>query len=242
MYVTKPATVAVIPARWDSQRLPGKVLADLGGRPMLWWVWELCQRADLTTVVATDSDRVAQAASSFGARVVRTGACASGTDRVAQVAPALDAQWILGVQADEPLLDPDVLRALAATLTATGADLVTPMCPAAPQDATDPHVVKCAADESGRAEWFARDRASPHRHLGVYGWRRESLARFAALPPHPEERAQRLEQLRALHAGMDVRLVSVPPQPAGVDTPADLAQVRAQLVSRRQSCTERSPG
>ncbi len=237
--VTLHETVAIIPARWESTRLPGKVLADLDGRPMLQWVWELCRRAGLSRVViATDSERVAVSARAFGAEVVMTGPCDSGTDRVARVAARLGATWVLGVQADEPLLDPEVLRALVRTLHGTTAELVTPMCPVTPEEVDDPHVVKCEAAPDGRALWFDRYRSGTHRHLGIYGWRSVSLARFSDLPQHPEELRLRLEQLRALHAGMDVRLVEVAPQPPGVDTPHDLARVREQL----RSCTTPLPG
>lgn len=234
--------VAVIPARLASSRLPRKVLVDLGGRPMLWWAWDRCRQAGLDVWIATADAEVADVAEGFGATVVQTGSHPSGTDRVAEAARSLSARWVLGVQADEPLLDPSVLTALADTLRRTGADLVTPACPLLPVEHDDPHAVKCAWEPDGRASWFRRDRVGPGRHLGLYGWRSPALQRFARLPPHPEERRHRLEQLRALHSGFDIRVVPVPRQAPGVDTPADLEAVRRLIARNDGSCADGSAG
>ncbi|MFT4623067.1 MAG: 3-deoxy-D-manno-octulosonate cytidylyltransferase [Myxococcota bacterium] len=239
----RETVLAVIPARLGSTRLAAKVLVDIGGRPMLWWVWRLCLRAAVDdVVVATDSDRVADAARGFGARVVLTGAHTSGTDRVAAVASGSSHNWVIGVQADEPLLDPGVVTALVRSLRATGADMVTPCCAISAGEIGDPSAVKCAFDEDGRALWFERERSSGHRHLGLYGWRRAALLEFATLPPHPDEITHGLEQLRALRAGLDVRVVEVDRQAPGVDTPADLAAVREALRRRVDSCMPGSAG
>jgi len=250
-----PDTVVVIPARWGSSRFPGKVLATLGSRPLLLHVCELARRAVKVReiIVATDDERVVAVAEGAGVRAERTRADhASGTDRVAEVASRLDAEIVIGLQADEPFLAPADVDALAGALEdPAGAALATLAVPLVNDgDWLDPNVVKVVASPGGRALYFSRS-PIPYprpigaslpfppevpvpgvawRHVGVYGWRRESLLRFAAMGPSTLERIEGLEQLRALEAGWDVAVLRALGEPFSVDTPDDLRRAEQRLA------------
>lgn len=241
---------AVLPARYASTRLPGKPLLTETGRPLLQHVWEQVCRAQRLdpVIVATDDERIADAARGFGAQVAMTRADhASGTDRVAEVAASLDAPWVLNVQADEPEVDPDDLDRLVARLASTGEELVTLARPLLATEAdllADPHAVKVVMDDAGRALYFSRspiphgdDPLGAHLHLGVYGYRRDALLRFAAAPPAALERRERLEQLRALAMGMTIGVVLTDRHALGIDTPDDYAR----FVERFRSGALASP-
>ena len=241
-----PDYTVVIPARHASQRLPGKPLLDVAGKPMLQWVWEAaCASAAREVLIATDDDRVAEAAAAFGAAVrITSDKHGSGTDRVAEVASGLDDDHIVvNVQGDEPLLPPalvdQVASALAAAERADMATLAERFGDGESRSDSAAVKVVCAAD--GRALYFSRapvpwssadDSAVPClRHIGIYAYRASFLRRFVQLPPPPLERHERLEQLRALYHGFHVH-VAVAAQKAGigVDTEADLQRVRAILA------------
>jgi 3-deoxy-manno-octulosonate cytidylyltransferase (CMP-KDO synthetase) len=246
----------VIPARYASVRLPGKPLRLLAGRTMIEHVHARASAAGAAEViVATDDARIAAACRGFGADVCLTSpAHASGTDRLAEVARlrgfALDS-IVVNVQGDEPLLPAANVAQVAALLAAAPgaqlATLATPLRSLAELD--DPNVVKVVAGLDGRALYFSRapipwqrdaaadDRAAPGRlagalrHIGLYAYRAGTLARLAALAPTPLERAERLEQLRALEHGMPIALgVALEVPGPGVDTEADLAHVEALLA------------
>lgn len=237
---------AVIPARYASSRLPGKPLRRLAGRTMLEHVWRAARRSGADEViVATDDERIREAAAQIGARAIMTAARhASGTDRIAEVAATCgwdDSTVVVNVQCDEPLLPSQLIDQVAATLSPDGdlATLATPF--AAGEDIGDVNVVKVVVDEAGRALYFSRapipfHRESPGsvqgalRHLGLYAYRVGALRRLCALEPCELERYERLEQLRALWAGMriDVAIAQAAPGP-GVDTEADLERV-AELM------------
>lgn len=246
-----PPAIAVIPARLDSTRFPGKVLADLGGRPLLAWVYERVAAASRlsATWIATDSEPVARAAREFTDQVFlsRT-AHATGSDRVAELAATLGAPLVLNVQADEPLIDPALIDALVERLASGETPLVTAASPL--EDVAgflDPNVVKVVTDAAGDARYFSRapipwPRDTPlrpgdpwppgltaWRHLGVYGFQAAALAAFAAAPQPEAERAEHLEQLRALHLGHRIRVLPWPNHGSGVDTPEGLARLRARL-------------
>lgn len=231
--------LAVIPARYASTRFPGKPLHPLAGRPMIRHVWERCQRAPGIdrVVVATDDERILEAACGFGAEAVMTRPDhPSGTDRVAEAAAAIPgASAVVNVQGDEPLIPPDLIGRLARLVAEEGADMATA---AAPDDdenhATDPNVVKVVVNAAGEALYFSRsplpwdrDAAAPAlpflRHLGIYAYRPDFLARLVAAPPAPLERTEKLEQLRALHLGGRIRVVESPEPWPGVDTPEQAA-------------------
>lgn len=243
--------LVVIPARWGSSRFPGKALADLAGRPLVVRVADLAARmtSAALVVVATDDDRIAEAVRAAGHRAEMTGEHATGSDRVGEVAARHDAAVVVNLQGDEPLLDPAALDALVAALLADPrADLATLAHPfRGPQEWRDPHAVKVLTAADGRALWFSRaPLPGGHpgaaaeagwrlalRHVGVYAYRAAALKRFLALPPSDLERAEGLEQLRALEHGLRVLVVGTGAGAVGVDTPEDLERVRAAWESAR---------
>jgi 3-deoxy-manno-octulosonate cytidylyltransferase (CMP-KDO synthetase) len=254
--------VVVIPARHASARLPGKPLLPIAGKPMLQWVYErACAAGAGEIVIATDDERIADVARGFAAggpatSVVMTAAThASGTDRVAEVARGRgwpDSQIVVNVQGDEPLLPPSLVRQAAGLLErhphADIATLATPITALA--DFLDPNVVKLVADADQRVLYFSRapipwvrDGASAglasqtrwqgaRRHIGLYAYRVGALQRMAALPASALEVAEKLEQLRALEAGFDIRVADseVPPGP-DVNTADDLERASALLLA-----------
>lgn len=251
----------VIPARYASTRLPGKPLADIAGQPMIVRVAAAARRAQSDGVwVATDDERIAAAVRRHGFDAVMTRADhASGTDRIAEVADQLnwgDADIVVNVQGDEPLLDPALIEAVAEALRRdSDAAMATAAHPiAAAADFFNPNVVKVVCDERGRALYFSRapipwDRDSfagkpgvlpadlpAQRHIGVYAYRVKFLRRFGQLAASPLERCESLEQLRALWHGYPIQVVSIdhPPAP-GVDTLEDLERVRRLFDAGRDS-------
>jgi 3-deoxy-manno-octulosonate cytidylyltransferase (CMP-KDO synthetase) len=244
--------VAIIPARFDSTRLPGKALALIGGRPMVCHVAERTQRARglERVIVATDDARIEAAVRGMGAEAVLTRReHPSGTDRLAEVAARLDAAIVVNVQGDLPLLDPLMVERLVARMRAEPAlpmaTLATPIRDEA--EWRSPHVVKVVAGSDGRALYFSRSpipfdrdgtRAAGEplgwRHIGMYAYRRDVLLRLAGLPPSPLERRERLEQLRALENGIAIGVVEwTAAEPLiEVDTPEDLERARAAMDGR----------
>ncbi len=249
----------VIPARHASTRLPGKILADIGGRPMVVHVAERARASGATEViVATDHMDIADAAARHGFAAVMTRADhLSGTDRIAEVAVhrgfAPDA-IVVNVQGDEPLIEPALISAAAQQLAGhADAAIATLCCPIAnAAEFTNPNVVKVALDKNGYALYFsratipyARDafargiKALPrdlpaYRHIGLYAYRTAFLKSYARLAPAPLEQFEALEQLRALWHGHKITVVITPAAPhAGVDTAEDLARVRTLLDSAR---------
>jgi 3-deoxy-manno-octulosonate cytidylyltransferase (CMP-KDO synthetase) len=241
-------TLAVIPARLGASRLPRKPLRLLAGQPLVVRVWQRVQAMALADrcVIATDSDEVAAAARPFGADVVLTAARhPSGTDRVAEVAARpefRDFDAIVNVQGDEPFVAEAAVQGAVSQVTSGNFALGTAAAKARPTILEAPDVVKVVAADDGRAMYFSRaaipflrdaaDAAlrSEHvwQHIGVYAYARDALARWVALPPHPLELIERLEQLRPLAAGlaMGVALVNEAPRP-GIDTDADLVRANA---------------
>lgn len=240
--------IGVIPARYGATRFPGKPLALIAGRPLVQHVIERCRKAWTLSeiVVATDDERIAEAARAF-CRVERTGAeHPSGTDRVAEVAARIPCDGVVNIQGDEPLMDPEVVNQVAGLLGEA------PMSTAAsplrdPAEFESPNVVKVVIDARGRALYFSR-RAIPYlrdaaarpvseqlaafpflKHLGIYGYRRETLLRLVKYPVSALERAERLEQLRALEIGIEIAVVQVNYESVGVDIPEDVARVEALL-------------
>lgn len=238
-------TLVVIPARLGSTRLPRKPLADLHGRPLIAWVIERVQAARGVDeiCVATDSPEIAAAAERAGARAELTSAAhPSGTDRVAEVAARRsDAALVLNVQGDEPLLPPSAIEALRAALVEgvpRGIELATLARPLEDDEASLPQVVKVVRAEDGTALYFSRalvpyarapGLVPPLAHVGLYGYTRAALARLATLPPTALERAEGLEQLRALGHGLKMAVRVGPWRTQAVDTPEDLERVRTLL-------------
>jgi 3-deoxy-manno-octulosonate cytidylyltransferase (CMP-KDO synthetase) len=234
-------TAIIIPARYTSTRLPGKPLLRQTGKYLVQHVYERAAQARCASIVlvATDDPRIGAAVESFGGRAVMTRRDhPSGTDRVAEVARQLDADLVINLQGDEPLIEPAALELLADRLRRDpDADMATLAVPIrAPQPYRNPHCVKVVCDQRGRALYFSRspipfvrdgepDFAArpPHvlQHLGVYAYRRSFLLHLAQLQPHPLEQLEKLEQLRALAAGAAIQVGVVEHTGLGVDTYED---------------------
>ncbi len=235
--MSAPRAAAILPARYASTRLPGKPLLDQTGKPLIQHVWEQVRRAQSLDpiIIATDDERIAEAARGFGAEVAMTrDDHVSGTDRVAEVAAGLDAQLILNVQGDEPEIDPGDLDSLVQRLATTDDDMATLARPIGPEEAellADPNAVKVIFADDGRALYFSRspipygtDPEGTWLHLGVYAYRREALISLAGAEPHPLELRERLEQLRALARGLTIGVVPTEHHGLGIDTPEDYAR------------------
>ncbi len=242
-----PRVIAVIPARYGSSRLPAKALAEIGGAPMVARVWSQSCRARRVdrVIVATDDERIAAPIRAAGGEaMITSGAHPSGTDRVAEVAGRVAAEIYLNVQGDLPFIAPADLDALASAMSADEsiemATLATPIVSEA--EWRNPSVVKVVCDARGDALYFsrspipfAREGGMPQtalRHIGVYGYRREFLLRFAALEPGILEQVEKLEQLRALERGFRIRVAASVAPSLEVDTAEDLAQARAIAAAR----------
>ncbi len=241
--------VAIIPARYASTRLPGKPLAMIAGKPMIQHVYERTRRATgvARTLVATDDERVAAVVRAFGGDLVMTGTHATGTDRLAEVVRGLAAtEIVVNVQGDLPLLDPATVAACVAALRARAdaamASLMTPIHDEA--EMRNPNVVKVVTADDGGALYFSRSPlpfwrgergAAPlgRRHIGLYAYRRDVLLTLAAAPRASLERAEELEQLRALACGMRIQMIEVDSAPPEVDTAEDLERVRCLVEDQR---------
>ncbi len=242
----------IIPARFESKRLPGKVLLDIAGKPMVRHVYERALESGAEEVyIATDSDRVAGACAGFGARVCMTSPDHhTGTDRIAEVARLLgepEGRVIVNVQGDEPLLPATLIRQVAANLGSRPEVEIATLCKriATREELFDPHVVKVVLDSGGFALLFSRAPIPWHRdefmednpalpadsmhfrHIGLYAYRVGYLNYYSSHSPCPLELAESLEQLRALHSGHRIHVAEALEDPGGgVDTPADLERVR----------------
>lgn len=260
----KYTTVAIIPARFASTRLPGKALIDIAGKPMVCWVAEraLAARNVDRVIVATDSEEIVDAVRPRGIEVALTSAHhTSGTDRVAEVAATIpEAEIVVNVQGDEPMISPDTIekavKVMAAEMNkAAGAGIVTTWEPIeSNNDLLDPDLVKVVVDDDDNAVYFSRSpvpyprdavkrHGSPEvalaaepellklfrKHTGLYVYRRDVLLEFTKWPQTQLERVEALEQLRALAHGVKIKVVEACTTSTGVDTPADLEKVRAQL-------------
>ena len=245
--VPRMKAIGIIPARWSSTRFPGKPLYVIAGKELLRRVWERCKGAKNldSVIVATDDMRIAEAAFNWGAEVALTSPrhC-SGTDRIAEVArKTKQFAFVVNVQGDEPLVDPRLINKIVEKLRADHSiEIVT----AAhrfeyPEDALSPHQVKVVVDLAGNALYFSRARIPFQekggslflRHQGIYGFRRNTLLRFVKWKPSPLERAESLEQLRALENGVKVHVLITAKGSPGIDTLAD-AKSLEQNVARAE--------
>ncbi len=235
----------IIPARLASERLPGKPLADIGGKPMVVRVLERARAARGVgqVVVATDSDRIARAVEAEGGTAVMTPAdCASGSDRCAHAARQLPAaDVIVNVQGDEPLLAPEAIEQLLSAFADPQVEMATLARPLHDGEFENPNVVKVVSAANGDALYFSRA-PIPHQrgggvppmaraHVGIYGFRAAFLQAFTTLAPTPLEQTEKLEQLRVLEHGHRIRVVGTAYQAIGVDTPEDLERVRRILAA-----------
>lgn len=239
--------VAVIPARYGSTRLPAKPLADIHGKPMIQWVYEQAKKSKRCSrvCVATDDSRIQQVVESFGGEAILTSPdIQSGTDRMAAVAQKIPGDIFVNVQGDEPLLDGASIDLAIDPVIEGRYDLTSLRVPLKSRDdLLNPNVVKVIVDDFDRALYFSRypipySRLEPgvaappflcSQHVGLYVYRRETLEKISALPPTALERAESLEQLRAMKAGISIGVFLSQFDSVGVDTPEDLEKVRRIL-------------
>jgi len=245
----------IIPARFSASRLPGKPLLVIGEEPLIQWVWRRARASGAASVtIATDDVRILDAAIGFGANCVMTSRQhASGTDRLAEAAQAKGFganEIVVNLQGDEPMMPSTVIDAVAQALEQhPQMDIATAVAPILSlEEFLDPNCVKALRAQDGAALYFSRapvpwprehvaagrptQYAGAWRHIGIYAYRVRSLLKFAAWAPTPLEQAERLEQLRALEQGMRLHLVALSEAPpAGIDTPEDLARVRAGVAA-----------
>ena len=243
--------IGIIPARFASTRFPGKPLALIAGKSLIQRVVEQCQKAKSLSeiVVATDDERIANVAKQF-CRVEMTAVNhPSGSDRIAEVAGKISCDAIVNIQGDEPLIDPNVIDAVAGVLTNSETSTAATRIKN-PAEYDNPNVVKVVVNAAGRALYFSR-RTIPYlreaasrpaneqlaafpflKHLGIYGYRRETLLRLVKFPVSPLENAEKLEQLRALENGIQIAVVKVDYDSVGVDAPEDVKRVEKILNHR----------
>ena len=243
--------IGIIPARFASTRFPGKPLALIAGKSLIQRVVEQCQKAKSLSeiIVATDDERIANAAKQF-CRVEMTAVNhPSGSDRIAEVAGKISCDAIVNIQGDEPLIDPNVIDAVAGVLTNSETSTAATRIKN-PAEYDNPNVVKVVVNAAGRALYFSR-RTIPYlreaasrpaneqlaafpflKHLGIYGYRRETLLRLVKFPVSPLENAEKLEQLRALENGIQIAVVKVDYDSVGVDAPEDVKRVEKILNHR----------
>jgi 3-deoxy-manno-octulosonate cytidylyltransferase (CMP-KDO synthetase) len=240
----------IIPARYGSTRFPGKPLALIAGKPLIGHVVEQCQKARSLNeiIVATDDTRVWEVAQGYCRAEMTAPVHPSGMDRIAEVARNCSCDAVINIQGDEPLIDPEVIDAVAGALAkeemSTAATLIEDV-----REWESPNVVKVVVNAAGRALYFSR-RAIPYvrsaatgadqlaafpflKHLGIYGYRRQTLLRLVKFPVSPLEQAEKLEQLRALENGFQIAVVRVSHDSIGVDVPADVKRVE-QMLKKRQ--------
>ncbi|MBL7073731.1 3-deoxy-manno-octulosonate cytidylyltransferase [candidate division KSB1 bacterium] len=236
--------MGVIPARYGSARFPGKVLADLSGKPVIQWVYEQACRAKMLddVWVAADDPRILEAVRGFGGKAVITPRdIPTGSDRVAYAARELEGEIIANIQGDEPLIEPDMINeAIKPLLDNTDVEVTTLARPIHdPVQLTDPNVVKVVMDSRDNALYFSRSVIPFSRnggtedlyfkHIGLYVFRKVFLFQFKQWGPSPLERMENLEQLRILENGYPIRVVITAFDSHGVDTPADLEIIRGML-------------
>ena len=246
--------VGIIPARWSSTRFAGKPLYPINGKPLLYHVWGRCQRAEKldALIIATDDMRIAEAAFDWGAEVALTSRShRSGTDRVAEVARhRRDFAFVINIQGDEPLIDPRLVDQVVEKLRSDRRiDIVTAAHPFQnPAEAKSPHQNKVVVDLNNCALYFSRSlipypakrsRVRHLRHQGIYGFRRNALLQFVRWKSTPLERAESLEQLRALENGVKIHVLITKHGSPGVDTPADAKALERKLARAQQKAASR---
>ncbi|NJM37345.1 MAG: 3-deoxy-manno-octulosonate cytidylyltransferase [Akkermansiaceae bacterium] len=247
-FPTTTYILGVLPSRWGSTRFPGKPLHLIAGKPLIQHVWERCKECTLLDdiIVATDDERIAEAVIAFGGKATMTSPDhPSGTDRIAEAVLAVpQATHIINIQGDEPLIDPALIDELAAAMVADSTlDMATAANPLDPADPAvqDPNVVKVVTALDGRALYFSRsplpffrnavDELPVLRHKGIYAYQRSFLQRFITWPPSPLEKAESLEQLRALENGASIKVISTNDTSPGVDTPEQALEIERLINS-----------
>ena len=253
--MTETRTLVLIPARMAATRLPGKPLLDIAGLPMIVHVLRRAEAAQIGRVaVATDTPEIAAAVKACGGEAVMTRPeHPSGSDRIYEALKTLDPEGkveiVVNLQGDFPTISPDNIRAVLPPLSDPAVDIATLAAEIhTDEESSNPNVVKAVGSPIGpqrlRALYFTRAAAPSgdgprYHHIGLYAYRRAALERFVTLPPSPLERQEKLEQLRALEAGMRIDVTIVDTVPRGVDTPADLETARRALANSRAADTRR---
>jgi 3-deoxy-manno-octulosonate cytidylyltransferase (CMP-KDO synthetase) len=234
--------VGVIPARLDSQRLPGKVLLEIGGKAIVQWVYERARKSSLLgeLLVATDSEKVRDYCANRGIPVITTGTHSSGSDRLHEVMERTQGDIYVNIQGDEPTIRPDHIDLLLRPILSSLGEVTTLKVAIDAETATDPNVVKVVTDAEGRALYFSRlpipfDRDAQgnshyYKHIGLYGYTRSALHLFHSLPQSSLELTEKLEQLRLLENGIPILVSETPHDTVGVDTQADLERA-AQFLA-----------
>lgn len=244
----KPRIAGVIPARWGSTRFPGKSLASVGGRPLVAWVVDRVKHSTQLDeiLVATDDERIAEVARSCGVTVAMTRADhPSGTDRIAEAIQQVEADVVINIQGDEPLIDPGLIDRVAIVLRDSEWDMATAAAPIETrEELQNPDIVKVVCGGASQALYFSRSAipfvrggsmeqepvAGAHRrHIGIYGYQRAFLERLVNEPPCPLEELEKLEQLRALSIGCRMIVLDGDASGIGVDSPADVPRAEALL-------------
>ncbi|MES2659873.1 MAG: 3-deoxy-manno-octulosonate cytidylyltransferase [Verrucomicrobiota bacterium] len=240
--------LGVLPSRWGSTRFPGKPLHLIAGKPLIQHVWERCRQCSLLDdiIVAVDDERIRDVVIAFGGKVAMTSPDhPTGTDRIAEAVKSVpQATHIINIQGDEPLIDPTLIDELAAAMAADPSlDMATAANPLDPSDPSvqDPNVVKVAVALDGRALYFSRsplpffrnpvEGLPVLRHKGIYAYQRHFLERFVTWPPSPLEKAESLEQLRALENGATIKVLLTSDTSPGVDTPEQAREIERLLTT-----------
>ena len=246
-------TIGIIPARYGSTRFPGKPLADIRGRSMIWHVYQRCLKAKSLDqlLVATDDRRICDHVRAFGGRVVMTSKKhRSGTDRIAEALEKFEGRSpkygiIINIQGDEPLIDPKAIDLLARAMAAGSRPQMATLvgCFNDIEDLSSPNTAKVVADERGNAMYFSRSVIPGRRestiklskylkHIGIYAYRRDTLLNLISWPQSFLEKSEKLEQLRALEHGVKIKLITTGYRPMAVDVPADLARIDEALTGQ----------
>jgi len=238
--------IGVIPARYQSSRFPGKPLADILGKPMIWWVYQQCLKVpELDEVyVATDDERIFKTCEQFGMRVVMTSdQCHSGTDRIGEVANRIEADIYVNIQGDEPLIEPQMIRDLIGVFADKSVYYGSLRKQITDESEIQaPSTVKVVVDKNEDALYFSRSvipsnikdgkQARVYRHVGIYAYKRDFLMTFIQLPPAELEEGEGLEQLRALENGYKLRVHETQYDSIGVDLPEHIALVEQAILQR----------
>ncbi len=240
---------AIIPARYDSTRFPGKPLALIAGRPMIEWTYINAKKCGLlsSVIVATDDSRIAAAVEGFGGDVCLTsGKHLSGTDRIAEAADKLELpadSIVVNIQGDEPLIKPATVRGVIEPLLEDDSLQMSTLSYRIRKDeeTDNPNIVKVVTDKKGCALYFSRSlipysagkQGFFYKHIGLYGYRKSFLTRFSRLEPSPLEKREKLEQLRALENGFKIMVVESDSDPVEVDVPGDIEKVLNEMSTER---------
>ena len=234
--------LAVIPSRYGSSRFPGKPLARICGKPMIQWVYERVKGVNEIeeVFVATDDERILKVVDTFGGKAVMTGECACGTDRVYEASKDLDANIVLNIQGDEPLIKPEMIRDLIHAFDDPSVMMATLKKEMISEDVNDPNIVKVITDNNGDAVYFSRSiipynrderkTVRYYKHIGIYGYTKEYLSKFVTLPQSELETTEKLEQLRSLEHGFKIRVVETKYQSIAVDLPEHISLIENEIT------------